>query len=106
MYCVKIWNIAIAIFQAKIIVDTACVKQKYIDVLLQNLLLAWQNYSMLIGWEEYNQCCSRVHNLRVQVRVLYTFKSEYESKSLAKFQVQTFQVRVLNISSPSPSPKW
>jgi hypothetical protein len=31
----------------------------------------------------------------------YTFKSEYESKSLAKFQV-----RVLNISSPSPSPKW
>jgi hypothetical protein len=57
MYCVKIWIIAIAIFQAKIIVDTACVKQKYIDVLLQNLLLAWQNYSMLIGWEEYNQCC-------------------------------------------------
>jgi hypothetical protein len=32
----------------------------------------------------------------------YTFKSEYEFKSLAKFQVQTFQVRVLNISSPSP----
>ena len=51
--------------------------------------------NMLILWYIY-QCCSRVHNLRVQVRVLY-------------IQVQVLVQVPSKISSPnfsSPSPKY